>query len=162
MEAEEGRVRAIVSLGSNIEPRVEYLSRAVDALSSMPSTKLVAASRVVETEPVGVPPEFAHMKFMNQVAVFETALSAREFSKRMHEVEDAFGRRRTVRNGPRTIDIDLVDFGGMVSDDPELTLPHPRARERDFVMGPLAELGLADCLDCPGDSGVANAPGKER
>ncbi len=162
MEAEEGRVRAIVSLGSNIEPRVEYLSRAVDALSSMPSTKLVAASRVVETEPVGVPPEFAHMKFMNQVAVFETALSAREFSKRMHEVEDAFGRRRTVRNGPRTIDIDLVDFGGMVSDDPELTLPHPRARERDFVMGPLAELGLADCLDCPSGSGAVNTPGKER
>ncbi len=143
MEVEEGRVRAIVSLGSNIEPRVEYLSRAVDALSSMPSTKLVAASRVVETEPVGVPPEFAHMKFMNQVAVFETALSAREFSERMHAVEDSLGRIRTVRNGPRTIDIDLVDFGGMVSDDPELTLPHPRARERDFVMGPLAELGLA-------------------
>ena len=162
MEAEEGRVRAIVSLGSNIEPRVEYLSRAVDALSSMPSTKLVAASRVVETEPVGVPPEFAHMKFMNQVAVFETALSAREFSKRMHAVEDSLGRIRTVRNGPRTIDIDLVDFGGMVSDDPELTLPHPRARERDFVMGPLAELGLADCLDCPGDSGAANALGKGR
>ena len=119
MEAEEGRVRAIVSLGSNIEPRVEYLSRAVDALSSMPSTKLVAASRVVETEPVGVPPEFAHMKFMNQVAVFETALSAREFSERMHAVEDSLGRIRTVRNGPRTIDIDLVDFGGMVSGDPE-------------------------------------------
>ena len=80
----------------------------------------------------------------------------------MHEVEDALGRRRTVRNGPRTIDIDLVDFGGMVSDDPELTLPHPRARMRDFVMGPLAELGLADCLGCSGDSGVANAPGKGR
>ena len=160
MEVEEGRVRAIVSLGSNIEPRVEYLSRAVAALSSMPSTKLVAASRVVETEPVGVPPEFAAMKFMNQVAVFETALSAREFSRRMHEVEDALGRRRTVRNGPRTIDIDLVDFGGMVSDDPELMLPHPRARMRDFVMGPLAELGLADCLGCSGDSGAANAPGK--
>ncbi len=160
MEAEEGRVRAIVSLGSNIEPRVEYLSRAVDALSSMPSTKLVAASRVVETEPVGVPPEFAHMKFMNQVAVFETALSAREFSKRMHAVEDSLGRIRTVRNGPRTIDIDLVDFGGMVSDDPELTLPHPRARERDFVMGPLAELGLA--IGDPGDSGAADALRKEK
>ena len=160
MEVEEGRVRAIVSLGSNIEPRVEYLSRAVDALSSMPSTKLVAASRVVETEPVGVPPEFAHMKFMNQVAVFETALSAREFSKRMHAVEDSLGRIRTVRNGPRTIDIDLVDFGGMVSDDPELTLPHPRARERDFVMGPLAELGLA--IGGPGDSGAADALRKEK
>lgn len=162
MEAEEGRVRAIVSLGSNIEPRVEYLSRAVDALAAFPETKLVAASGAIETEPVDVPPEFAAMKFMNQVAVFETALSAREFSKRMHEVEDALGRRRTVRNGPRTIDIDLVDFGGMVSDDPELTLPHPRARMRDFVMGPLAELGLADCLGCSGDSGAANAPGKGR
>ena len=160
MEAEEGRVRAIVSLGSNIEPRVEYLSRAVDALAAFPETKLVAASGAIETEPVDVPPEFAHMKFMNQVAVFETALSAREFSRRMHEVEDALGRRRTVRNGPRTIDIDLVDFGGMVSDDSELTLPHPRARMRDFVMGPLAELGLADCLGCSGDSGAANAPGK--
>ena len=160
MEVEEGRVRAIVSLGSNIEPRVEYLSRAVDALAAFPETKLVAASGAIETEPVDVPPEFAAMKFMNQVAVFETALSAREFSTRMHEVEDALGRRRTVRNGPRTIDIDLVDFGGMVSDDPELTLPHPRARMRDFVMGPLAELGLADCLGCSGDSGAANAPGK--
>jgi len=102
------------------------------------------------------------MKFMNQVAVFETALSAREFSKRMHAVEDSLGRQRTVRNGPRTMDIDLVDFGGMVSDDPELTLPHPRARMRDFVMGPLAELGLADCLDCPGGIGAVNTPGKER
>ena len=162
MEVEEGRVRAIVSLGSNIEPRVEYLSRAVDALAAFPETKLVAASGVVETEPVDVPPEFAAMKFMNQVAVFETALSAREFSKRMHAVENSLGRIRTVRNGPRTIDIDLVDFGGMVSDDPELTLPHPRARMRDFVMGPLAELGLADCLGCSGDSGAANAPGKEK
>ena len=162
MEVEEGRVRAIVSLGSNIEPRVEYLSRAVDALAAFPETKLVAASGVVETEPVDVPPEFAAMKFMNQVAVFETALSAQEFSKRMHAVEDSLGRQRTVRNGPRTIDIDLVDFGGMVSDDPELMLPHPRARMRDFVMGPLAELGLADCLDCPGDSGAVNTPGKEK
>ncbi len=162
METEEGRVRAIVSLGSNLGGREDFLSRAVDALSSMPSTKLAAASRVIETEPVGVPPEFAHMKFLNQVAVFETGLPAREFSERMHAIEDSLGRQRTVRNGPRTIDIDLVDFGGMTSDDPELTLPHPRARLRDFVMGPLAELGLADCLGKPGDSGAANAPGKER
>ena len=160
MEAEEGRVRAIVSLGSNIEPRVEYLSRAVDALAAFPETKLVAASGAIETEPVDVPPEFAAMKFMNQVAVFETALSAREFSERMHAVEDSLGRIRTVRNGPRTIDIDLVDFGGMVSDDPELTLPHPRARERDFVMGPLAELGLA--IGGSGNSGAADALRKEK
>ena len=55
--------------------------------------------------------------------------------------EDAQGRVRTVRNGPRTIDLDLIDFGGERSDDPALTLPHPRARERSFVMDPLAEIG---------------------
>ena len=72
-----------------------------------------------------------------------TSLSAEEFSRRMHAIEDDMGRVRTVRNGPRTIDIDLVDFGGLVMDTPELTLPHPRAAERDFVCRPLAELGIA-------------------
>ncbi len=134
-------VRAIVSLGSNVEPRAEYLAKAIAALSALPTTRLAKASSVVETEPVDVPPEFADLKFLNQVAVFETDLSARDFSDAMHTAEDALGRVRTVRNGPRTIDIDLVDFGGMRSDDPALTLPHPRARERAFVMGPLAELG---------------------
>ena len=61
----------------------------------------------------------------------------------MHAVEDRLGRVRTVRNGPRTIDVDLIDFGGLVNDDPALTLPHPRAHLRDFVMRPLAELGIA-------------------
>ena len=133
-----GPVRAIVSLGSNIEPRADYLSRALGALSAMPSTRLVKATPVEETEPVGVPDEFAHMKFLNQVAVFETELEVHDFSRRMHAVEDALGRVRTVRNGPRTIDIDLVDFGGMRLDEPDLVLPHPRARERDFVAGPIA------------------------
>ena len=58
----------------------------------------------------------------------------------MHAVEDALGRKRTVRNGPRTIDLDLVDFGGMVLDEPDLVLPHPRARERAFVMDPWRRL----------------------
>ena len=60
----------------------------------------------------------------------------------MHEVEDDLGRVRTVRNGPRTVDVDLVDFGGIVLDEPGLTLPHPRAKERSFVTLPLAELGI--------------------
>ena len=140
MEAEEGRVRAIVSLGSNIEPRVEYLSRAVDALAAFPETKLVAASGAIETEPVDVPPEFRHMKFLNQLLVLETALDPIGFSRRMHAIETAIGRVRTVRNGPRTIDIDLIDFDGIKMDTPELTLPHPRAASRDFVMRPLSLL----------------------
>lgn len=135
-------MRAVVSLGSNIEPRADYLRRAVEALSRMPSTRLVAESSVIETEPVDVPSGFESMKFLNMAAVFETELDAHEFSRRMHEVEDDLGRVRTVRNGPRTIDVDLVDFGGLVLDEPGLTLPHPRAKERSFVTIPLAELGI--------------------
>jgi 2-amino-4-hydroxy-6-hydroxymethyldihydropteridine diphosphokinase len=134
--------RALVSLGSNIEPRAVYLRRAVDALADFPRTRLVAASSVIETEPVGVPEAFAAAKFLNQAAVFETDLEAFDFSRRMHAVEAALGRVRTVRNGPRTIDIDLIDFGGLRIETPELTLPHPRARQRAFVLGPLAELGV--------------------
>ncbi len=134
--------RAVVSLGSNVEPRADYLARALAALGALPSTHIVKASSVIETEPVDVPPEFAGMKFLNQVAVFETALDVRDFSRRMHGIEDALGRVRTVRNGPRTIDLDLIDFDGLVLDDPDLTLPHPRAAERDFVLRPMSELGL--------------------
>ena len=135
--------RAIVSLGSNIEPRAEYLSRALGYLSAFPFTRLAAASGVAETDPVDVPAEFSEMRFLNQVAVFETRLGPHDFSRRMHAVEDSLGRVRTVRNGPRTIDIDLVDFGGIALSEPELTLPHPRAKEREFVTRPLAELGIA-------------------
>lgn len=120
------------------------MERALGALAAMPETRLVRASSVIETEPVDVPAEFAAMKFLNQVAIFETNLDPFDFSRRMHEIEDDLGRVRTVRNGPRTIDIDLIDFGGQVIDTPELTLPHPRAHLRDFVLRPLAELGVLD------------------
>ena len=110
------------------------------------AARLAAASSVIETEPVDVPPEFAELKFLNQAAVFETTLEVHDFSRRMHAVEDALGRVRTVRNGPRTIDLDLIDFGGLKLDEPELTLPHPRAHLRDFVLRPLAELGINDII----------------
>ena len=134
--------RAIVSLGSNLEPRDSYLDRAREALAALPETRVIAASSVLETEPVDVPDEYADLTFLNQVVVCETGLDAQDFARRMHAIEDALGRVRLVKNGPRTIDIDLVDFGGMVLETPELTLPHPRAHERDFVMRPLAELGI--------------------
>ena len=139
-----GSALAILSLGSNLEPRAEYLKRAIAALSALPETTFVRASSVIETEPVDVPPEFVAMKFLNQVVIFETNLDPVDFSRRMHVIEDDLGRVRTVRNGPRTIDIDLIDFGGRAIDTPELTLPHPRARLRDFVLRPLAELGVLD------------------
>ena len=134
--------RAVVSLGSNIGDRAAHLKRAVELLSVLPETKFVKASGIIETEPVDVPEEFSGMKFLNQAAVFETNLSPHEFSDRMHAIEDDMGRVRLVRNGPRTIDIDLIDFGGVEMNDPDLILPHPRAKERDFVLVPLAELGV--------------------
>ncbi len=133
-------MQAVVSLGSNIEPRADYLSRALTALAALPGTRLERASEPEETEPVGVPPEYAHLRFLNQLAIFETELEVHEFSRRMHAIEDALGRTRTVRNGPRTIDLDLVDFDGLAVDEPDLVLPHPRARERAFVMDPWRRL----------------------
>lgn len=135
-------MRAVVSLGSNIGPREDFLAKAVAALSALPQTRFVAESSVHETEPVDVPAEFSEMKFLNQAAVFETDLSPEDFSARMHQIENDLGRVRTVRNGPRTIDLDLIDFGGLVRNTPDLVLPHPRAKERAFVMEPLAELKI--------------------
>ena len=135
-------VRAVLSLGSNLGNRAAYLRRAVKALAALPGTRLVAESEVIETEGVEVPDEFAALRFLNEVALFETTLEPLAFSRAMHGIEDRLGRVRTVRNGPRTIDIDLVAFGDVRMDTPELTLPHPRARERAFVTVPLRALGL--------------------
>ena len=134
--------RAAVSLGSNLGRRAANLRRALAALSRLPRTRLLDASEVVETEPVDVPREFADMKFLNQAAVFETELSPLEFSRAMHAIEDKMGRVRTVRNGPRVIDLDLVLFGDVRMRTRDLTLPHPRAAEREFVVRPLRELGV--------------------
>ena len=134
--------RAAVSLGSNLGDRAANLRRALAALAKLPRTRLLDASSVIETEPVGVPREFAALCFLNQAAVFETELGPLEFSRAMHVVEDRLGRVRTVRNGPRTIDIDLVLFGDVRMRTRELTLPHPRARRRAFVTEPLRELGV--------------------
>ena len=135
--------RVVLCLGSNIEPRREHLDRAQAALCALPSTHYAAESDTEETEPVGVPPEFAAQKFLNRLLVLNTALSPADFSERMHKIETALGRARSsVRNAPRTIDIDMIDYEGVTSNDPELTLPHPRAKERAFVMEPLSKLGL--------------------
>lgn len=136
-------VRAIVSLGSNIEPRADYLARARAALAQFPCTHLVRASSIMETEGVDVPSQYAHQKFLNQVLILQTALDPFDFSERMHALEDELGRVRTIQHGPRTIDIDLIDYNGLVLHTPTLKLPHPWAGSRDFVLKPLAELGLS-------------------
>ena len=133
---------AILSLGTNLPPREAHLAAARAALDALPGTRLVRASRILETAPVDVPDEFAHLKFLNQAVLVETTLEVHDFSRRMHAIEDDLGRVRTVRNGPRTIDLDLIAFDDLTLNEPDLVLPHPRARQRAFVMEPLAELGV--------------------
>ena len=140
--------RAVISLGSNLEPRAEYLRKAVARLSELPKTKLVRESRVRVTEPVDVPVVFKSLKFLNQIVTLDTELDVWEFSAAMHGIEDDLGRIRTTRNAPRTIDLDLITFDDMKLDKPELTLPHPRAAGREFVMVPLREIWLEELREC--------------
>lgn len=143
MAAAESGKRVVLCLGSNVEPRMGYLDRAQAALCAFPETCFVAASSTRETEPVDVPPEFADMKFLNRVVVLDTALTPQAFAERMFALEDALGRvRGSRRNEPRTIDVDMIAYEGVASDDSSLTLPHPRASARSFVMEPMRELGL--------------------
>ena len=134
--------RAALSLGTNLEPRAARLRSARTRLAELPGTRIVAVSGEYETEPVDVPPEFAALKFLNQAVLVETEMPVEDFSAAMHAIEDELGRVRTVRNGPRTIDLDLIFFDGLFRDDPAITLPHPRAWRRDFVIAPLREIGV--------------------
>lgn len=121
---------AVLSIGSNLSDRLGMLRGAVDAMR----TWLVAVSPVYETPPWG-PVE--QDRFLNAVLlVTDQQAAPRDWLARAQAAEDAAGRVRAVRWGPRTLDVDVIDVDGIVSDDPVLTLPHPRAAERAFVLVP--------------------------
>ncbi|MGY0017726.1 2-amino-4-hydroxy-6-hydroxymethyldihydropteridine diphosphokinase [Streptomyces sp. cg35] len=127
--------RAVLSLGSNLGNRLETLQGAVDALEDTPGVRVKAVSPVYETEPWGVEPG-SQPSYFNAVVVLKTTLPPVSLLERAHAVEEAFHRVRDERWGPRTIDVDIVAYADVVSDDPTLTLPHPRAHERAFVLAP--------------------------
>ena len=129
---------ALVALGGNIEPRRAHLSGALSELATLPLTRLVAASALRETAPVGCPPGSA--PFLNAVALLETQLSPRALLDALLAVEAAHGRHRGAPNAPRTLDLDLLLHGDAVLDEPGLVLPHPRMHRRDFVLGPAVEV----------------------
>ncbi|MFI0238133.1 2-amino-4-hydroxy-6-hydroxymethyldihydropteridine diphosphokinase [Streptomyces sp. NPDC016845] len=127
--------RAVLSLGANLGNRLETLQGAVDALEDTPGVRVKAVSPVYETEPWGVEPG-SQPSYFNAVVVLKTTLPPASLLERAHAVEEAFHRVRDERWGPRTIDVDIVAYAEVVSDDPTLTLPHPRAHERAFVLAP--------------------------
>ena len=133
-------MRAFLSLGSNLGDRTAHLRRAVDQLRAGSDPSVTAVSQVYETEPVGGPDDQgAFLNLVVELAVSDTVDPYR-LLEQCHRLEAAAGRVRTVRWGPRTLDADLIWIDGILLDDPELTVPHPRWRERRFVMAPLAEL----------------------
>jgi 2-amino-4-hydroxy-6-hydroxymethyldihydropteridine diphosphokinase len=127
--------RAVISIGANLGNRLETLQGAVDALEDTPGVRVKAVSPVYETEPWGVAPG-SQPSYFNAVVVLKTTLPPSSLLERAHAVEEAFNRVRDERWGPRTIDVDIVAYADVVSDDPRLTLPHPRAHQRAFVLAP--------------------------
>jgi 2-amino-4-hydroxy-6-hydroxymethyldihydropteridine diphosphokinase len=140
--------RAVVAFGANLGDREAALRRAVGLLAAR--TQLVAVSAVFETEPVGGPA--GQPAFYNAIAIVDTDLDAVALLALAHELEADAGRVRLEHWGPRTLDVDLICVGDLITTDPELTLPHPRAHERAFVLLPWLDADPAASL--PGSGSV--------
>ena len=127
----------VFSLGSNIEPRLDYLQFGVTALASTPGIHHPRVSSVYETTPQSEVPQ---SDFLNAILIAESSLSSVELLRRSQEIEDICGRTHEISHGPRTLDIDLITVGNETSDTDILVLPHPRAALRAFVLTPWMEL----------------------
>jgi 2-amino-4-hydroxy-6-hydroxymethyldihydropteridine diphosphokinase len=127
--------KAAIALGSNVGDRESHLDHAVSRLRNILSD--VRVSRWYDTAPIGV---VTQPNFLNGALIGATALSARELLTQLLAIERERGRERPYAGAPRTLDLDLVLFGGEVIDEPGLRVPHPRFRERLFVLEPLAEI----------------------
>ncbi|ARQ69428.1 2-amino-4-hydroxy-6-hydroxymethyldihydropteridine diphosphokinase [Streptomyces marincola] len=145
--------RAVLSLGSNLGNRLDTLQGALDALADTPGLRVKAVSPVYETEPWGVDPG-SQPTYFNAVVIIKTTLPPASLWERAQAIEEAFERVRDSRWGPRTLDVDIVAYQGVVSDDPALTLPHPRAHERAFVLVPWHD--VEPDAEVPGRGAVAD------
>lgn len=129
--------RVYVALGSNLGDRAAHLATARARLGALPGTRVIAVSRVEETEPLG---PVAQEPFLNQMVLVETTLDPGELLRRCLAIERDAGRERRERWGPRTLDLDIVRFGERVLATAELTIPHPELPHRPFWQRELAEL----------------------
>ena len=141
--------RAYLGIGSNLGERLSYLQLAVDHLAAADGVTVVDVSPVYETAPVGGPEQ---PDYLNAVVAVDTALTAHELLGVAQGIEAAAERVRTVRWGPRTLDVDVLLVGDERLDDPDLVVPHPRMTERAFVVVPLADLDAAWRTRIPADS----------
>ena len=130
-------VEAFIALGANLENPVRQVQQAISELAGIEQTRVLAVSSLYRTAPVGYADQ---PHFINAVAKLQTGLSPHELLDALHVIERRHGRQRSVRNAPRTLDLDLLMYGTRVVREENLTLPHPRLHERAFVLLPLAEI----------------------
>jgi 2-amino-4-hydroxy-6-hydroxymethyldihydropteridine diphosphokinase len=130
-------MRSFVAFGGNLGYVAETFRAAADRIAQLPKTRIITRSRLFSTTPIGAR---SVNPYLNAVAALSTELSAEELLARLHEIEHDFGRRRTGRWGPRTLDLDLLAYGDVISTVPELLLPHPHCWYRRFVLDPWCDI----------------------
>jgi 2-amino-4-hydroxy-6-hydroxymethyldihydropteridine diphosphokinase len=129
--------RAAIALGSNLDDPEAHVKRGFDDLAALPKTRLLARSKLYRTKPVGYADQ---PDFINACALVDTALAPRELLDGLLDIEKRHGRKREIPNGPRTLDLDIILYGDLKIDEPGLAVPHPRAKDRDFVLRPLHDV----------------------
>lgn len=139
--------RAVVALGANLGDRAATLQAALDALAATEGVRVVAVSPAVETDPVGGPEQ---PDYLNAVALLDTRLSPHGLLAACQGIEARYGRTRDVRWGARTLDLDVIDYAGLVAADDVLEVPHPRAAGRAFVLAPWLAADPGAVLPTPG------------
>lgn len=140
--------RAFIALGTNIEPRETFLADGLSALAKQKNLKIVKKSSIYETAPVGY---LDQDNFLNMVIEVKTSLSVIELLNYCQDIEQQLGRERSVRFGPRTIDLDILMYNQENSNTERLIIPHPRMHERAFVLIPLNEIAANLYIECLGE-----------
>jgi 2-amino-4-hydroxy-6-hydroxymethyldihydropteridine diphosphokinase len=143
MIARTAALEAFVGLGANLDNPLQQIRQALSELETIEHTRVLAASSLYRSAPVGYADQ---PDFINAVAKLQTELSPRELLDALQAIENRHGRRRSVRNAPRTLDLDLLSYAMLVVHEEGLTLPHPRLHERAFVLLPLAEIAPDACV----------------
>lgn len=138
-------VQVVLALGSNLGDRAAWLEFARRKIDALPETRLLKTAGNFDTAPVDVPEAFQELRFLNSAVLIETGLSPHALLAAVQEIERQAGRIRTIQNGPRPLDIDIITYGDLQLATPELTIPHPRAHAREFVLAPLRELFPEGC-----------------
>ncbi len=136
------QVSAYLGIGSNLGDRAAIISSAINALEAEDGIRVIAQSRVIETEPIGTP---GQGKYLNGAVGVMTSLEPRVLLGVCLRIEREHGRDRSreTRWGPRTLDLDILLYGQQIISEPGLIIPHPRMHERPFVMTPLSEIGAS-------------------